>query len=269
MVEMSGESLYEINIGVDKMEKTYNPMSKEFKDECERLGITGRQLTVKYKKEGKSIEKGIYKKKRFGQSYTDEELLWYLVQFYEKYGRLPTYDDFTNNSKYPSYATYINRFGSWQNALKLVGLDVDSMVKKGIIGTVQQKGRLGEILIRDHFEKYPIDLAGENCHNPWDGICPNGMNYDVKSSGLLKDRDAYKFNIHNKYREDIEIYYFLAFNKDYTKFEYGWRVYGEIVEKDNFLIGLNNNYEFNISNMKRYDITDKLTEVLKKYGFLK
>jgi hypothetical protein len=35
----------------------YNPMSKEFQDECRRLGITGRQLTEKYRKEGKSIKK--------------------------------------------------------------------------------------------------------------------------------------------------------------------------------------------------------------------
>jgi hypothetical protein len=38
----------------------YNPMSKEFKDECSRLGLSGYQLTIKYKKEGKCLEKGIY-----------------------------------------------------------------------------------------------------------------------------------------------------------------------------------------------------------------
>lgn len=37
--------------------KTYNPMSDEFKDECKRLGLTGNQLTVKYKKEGRCIKK--------------------------------------------------------------------------------------------------------------------------------------------------------------------------------------------------------------------
>lgn len=35
----------------------YNPMSKEFQDEAKRLGLTGRQLTEKYRKEGKSIKK--------------------------------------------------------------------------------------------------------------------------------------------------------------------------------------------------------------------
>lgn len=42
---------------------TYNPMSKEFQDECKKLGLTGRQLTEKYRKEGKGIEKGKYKNK--------------------------------------------------------------------------------------------------------------------------------------------------------------------------------------------------------------
>lgn len=44
---------------VKDMEKkiTYNPMSKEFQDECKKLGLTGRELTLKYKKEGKVPEK--------------------------------------------------------------------------------------------------------------------------------------------------------------------------------------------------------------------
>lgn len=42
-------------------ENKYNPMSKEFQDEAKKLGLTGRQLTVKYQKEGKFLEK--FKKK--------------------------------------------------------------------------------------------------------------------------------------------------------------------------------------------------------------
>lgn len=36
---------------------TYNPMSNEFKEEAKILGLTGNQLTVKYKAEGKFLEK--------------------------------------------------------------------------------------------------------------------------------------------------------------------------------------------------------------------
>lgn len=37
------------------MKQKYNPMSKEFQDECKRLGLTGFQLIKKYKDEGKII----------------------------------------------------------------------------------------------------------------------------------------------------------------------------------------------------------------------
>lgn len=108
------------------------------------------------------------------RQYTDEELLYYLIQFYEKYGRVPVRRDFENNNEYPYYNTYKRRFGSWSNALKSVGLDVDSITEKGVLETNQQKARLAEIKVINHFRQHPIDLAGENCNSPCDGICPNG-----------------------------------------------------------------------------------------------
>ena len=70
-----------------------------------------------------------------GQSYTNEELLRYLIQFYEENGRSPTMEHIRKNYKYPGFSVYQQRFRSWQNALKLVGLDLDSMVRRGIIET--------------------------------------------------------------------------------------------------------------------------------------
>lgn len=199
--------------------------------------------------------------------YTREELLNYLKRLYEKNGKVPTQRDFINNHGFPGLTTYIRTFGSFQNALKLVELDIESMIKKGIVETEHQKGRLGEIIIRDHFEKYPIDLAGENHNSYCDGICPNGKTYDVKSSGLNFCGSYYMFNIRNKYREEIELYYFLAFSKNYTKLDYAWRVPGKIVEKERFYVGLEEHYNSNIKNMEGYEITDKLRVVLGKYGF--
>lgn len=46
------------------MTNKYNPMSKEFQDKCKKLGLTGNQLAAKKKREGKSLEKGIYKQNR-------------------------------------------------------------------------------------------------------------------------------------------------------------------------------------------------------------
>ncbi len=209
----------------------------------------------------KTFPKEKYNNKR-RRYYTDEQLLSYLIQFYEKYGRPPTEEDFQNNSEYPGLSTYQRRFGSWSNALKLVGLDIDSMVKKGIIETDDQKARFAEIIVRDHFKQHPIDLAGENKLSSYDGICPNRKTYDVKGSGLSFNGRYYYFRIGNKYKDDIEIYYFLAFNEDWTKLKYAWRVPGEIIESDNFCIGLDHSYEFNIDNMKEYNITDIIRHVL-------
>lgn len=134
------------------------------------------------------------------------------------------------------------------------------MVKKGNLITNEQKARLAEMIIRDHFKTHHADLAGENKNSLCDGICPNGKTYDVKSSKLHKGI-YWLFNTRNKCRYDIEIYYLLAFNDDYTKLEYVWRIPGEIVEKDHFYVGLNHDYEFCVEDMVEYDIIDKLRDI--------
>src|SRR3989338_4761967 len=52
--------------------------------------------------------------------YTPEGLINLLIDFNKKNGRSPTTDDFTGVR--PSYATFINHFGSWNKALKTAGL---------------------------------------------------------------------------------------------------------------------------------------------------
>lgn len=68
-----------------------------------------------------------------------------------------------------------------------------------------------------------------------------------------------------KYKEEIEIYYFLTFNEDYIKLQCAWRVPGEIVEKDHFFVWSNPSYEFDIEYMEEFNITERLTEVLEAY----
>lgn len=150
------------------------------------------------------IEAGLWNKRDFSK-YTDEELLEFLRQFYRENGRPPIREDFNQNPTYPNYRIY-DRFGGWQKALKLVGLDVDSMVRKGVIETEDQKARLAEILVRDSFSKESIDLSGENKLSPYDGICPNGKVYDVKSSKVQS---------------------LLAFNEDWTELLHAWDSYME------------------------------------------
>lgn len=198
-------------------------------------------------------------------TYSDNELLDYLKRYYIENGRIPTTRDFTNNPEYPGTSIYYKRFGNWNNALTSAGFHIDNMVKQGVFQDTNRKGRLFEIIVRDHFENKSTDLSKKH-DNPCDGICPKGKSYDAKSSKLYTLRGYYwHFNIRNRYKEEIEYYYFGAFNEDYTKLLHVWRVPGEIIEKDYFIIGLNGSWENNVYNMKEYDITEKFKEVFVRY----
>lgn len=195
--------------------------------------------------------------------YTDDELLSYLSKFYDENGRSPSQNDFSNNPEYPVCKTYWNRFGSWSNALKLVGLDVDSMITKGIVETCQQKARLSEIRVINHFKNKPIDLAGYDYTSPCDGICPNGKTYDVKSSSLHRGK-YYGFVTRNKYKEKIDIYYLLGYSENYATLEHAWRIPGYMAERCYFRISmiLSKRKNRNIENMREYEITDKIKEII-------
>lgn len=241
------------------------------KNRYERYNPNSSQQTIKSLRLTDAVFKedtnGIY---RVRLKDSDDDMLNYLKGFEKQYGRPPSHNDFANNPYYPHYATYKKRFGSWNNALKLVGLDVDSMVRKGVVTSEYQKGRLSEIIIIDQFIDKPIDLAGISSNSPFDGICPNGKTYDVKSSGLKsKDGGLYwDWNTRNKYKEEIEIYYLLAFNENWTKLEHAWRITSDMINTSAFYIGLRDttkgHYTFNIDNMKKYEITEKIREILTK-----
>ena len=61
---------------------------------------------------------------------TDDELLEYLRQFYKENGRILEQLDFSNNPKYPHYAIYRIRFGSWNKAIELAGLQPFNFTNK-------------------------------------------------------------------------------------------------------------------------------------------
>lgn len=191
---------------------------------------------------------------------SDNELLDLLKMFYNDNGRPPVQSDFVNNSEYPSFVTYQDRFGSWQKALKLAELDIDTMARKGILETTQQKGRLFEIFVKEHFINKPIDLSEMNYNSPFDGICPDDQNYEAKSAALAIK--SWTFTIHNVYKEEIEWFYLGAFDKDFKKLLHVWRVPGEFIEGNSITIGINNNYMFNVENMKEFEITDKFKDII-------
>lgn len=203
----------------------------------------------------------------------DEELLMYLIKFYEENGRSPTELDFNKNPKYPGNRVYMNRFGSWQKALKIIGLDINSMVIRGTIETADQKGRLGEIFVLDHFEEIgSIDLSGENMRSPCDGICPKGYNYDVKTAYF--NGSYWLFNFNNINIDKIEWFYLLAFNKDFTKLLYGWGIPAldlrEDIEKEFLYVYENKRHyrglaKYSLENMIQYEITEKIKHVFEKW----
>lgn len=206
------------------------------------------------------------RKNRYPLKYSDEELLEYLKKFYEENGRPPTARNFANNLRYPGYNTYQKRFGSFEKAKRLVGLNTDSMVMKGILETGKQKARLSEILVIKHFvNKEAIDLSGENCNSPIDGICPEGQTYDVKSSKLYIRyvEEYWRFDLDKV----VDYYYLLAFNKDWTELLYVWRIPGDFT-KDHYLNISVNGFRgaYCINDLKEYEITDnfKKIEILKE-----
>lgn len=125
---------------------------------------------------------------------------------------------------------------------------------------VCKRERLPTTLDHFNFKKNSVDLAGENKLSPCDGICPNGKTYDVKSAKLIErnERSSYwVWATTNKYKEEIEIYYLLAFNKDWTKLEHVWRVDGEMIEEDYFSINMqckHTDCRRDVESMKEYEI---------------
>ena len=198
-------------------------------------------------------------------NFSDDELLKCLLQFNNENGLIPSSNDFKNNSKYPNYGTYMNRFGSWTNALKMVSLDVDSTTKLNILDNNYQKGRQAEIMVINHFKNSPTDLSGMNCLSHCDGICPNGMTYDVKSSKLHNiGNGVFHFDIRNKYKEKIEIFYCLGFNENRANLIYSWRIPNDIINNDYLKIHISpSEAKFNTNNMKKFEITDKVKEFIK------
>ncbi len=81
------------------------------------------------------------------------------------------------------------------------------------------------------------------------------MTYDAKSTSLIEGQYCFHFN--NNEKEEIEIFYLGAFNKDFTILEHVLRIPREFVEKLSLCIGLSNNHRYNFENMKEYEITEK------------
>jgi len=201
--------------------------------------------------------------------YTKVELLDFLQKFYDENKRIPICKDFDNNPKYPSHITYYRTFGGMNKALKLINLDIDSIIKNGNVEGNYQKGRLFELKVIEHFEKESIDLSGNNfTHSHSDGICPSGHIYDAKSASLNTDRGVWQIKFRNKYKHEIQWYYIGLFDDNYSKLLYALRIpaseFKDSIDSSYMNIYLKNNYnhKYTIDNMKQFIITEKFINEL-------
>lgn len=193
------------------------------------------------------------------RKYTEEQILESFIRFETEYGKPPTARDFVNHPKYPDPSTVSRYFGSFEKAKKLVGQDLDSIVRKGIIETTNQKARLAEIFVLEHFtDKGVIDISGENRTSFIDGICPKKQIYDVKSSKLYEE-EFWSYLL-DKY---IDFYYLLAFNEDWTKLLHVWRIPGNFIDRPTLYISLHGHHD--VEDMRKYEITDKFIDMFNNW----
>ncbi len=201
---------------------------------------------------------------------TEAELLSLLKQYYNDYKKVPSLTDFSKNPKYPSPETYRNHFGSWSNAMKLADLDVDTVVKEGKIPSSYHKGRVAELLVFNSFKdkNNAIDLSGVNCNSIFDGMCPRGRSYDVKSAALTYNKKypssgGWGFHFRNKEIEQIEYFYCVAVDEEYKILRYVWLIPREDLRnvKDTLYVSLSR-----IHNYDKYlvDFTKCNLDLLKK-----
>lgn len=190
------------------------------------------------------------RKKRNFHSCDSDELLNMLKQYREEYGKIPSELDLKKDSKYYCAETYRRRFGSYTNALRLVGFDADNVIKEEKLSidllNTYQKGRLGELLVFNSFKEKnrALDLSGKNYHSIFDGICPRGLSYDVKVASLKAG--GYNYRLKNKGFERIDYFYLVAVNKEYTELHYIWLIPKKEVkiEKGFLYIGKKKIHEF-------------------------
>lgn len=82
--------------------------------------------TIQHKANSLGLKRS-YKAKFGKEKFSNEYLITFLKNFYDKYNRTPVAKDFAGNDL--NYDTFTNRFGSWNNALKKAGLPIN-MEKK-------------------------------------------------------------------------------------------------------------------------------------------
>lgn len=123
------------------------PTIEEFNTTAKELGLYLRSDMIRkniYKKKWAEIMEDIFgegsvPRRMVGLS--DEELLQFIRNFVSENKRLPLYEDFNKNTKYPSYDTIRNRFGNLTKAIELANVE-DSFRKLKFGTIISYKGKV-------------------------------------------------------------------------------------------------------------------------------
>lgn len=85
--------------------------------------------TIQHKANSLGLKKS-YKAKFGKEKFSNDYLITFLRNFYDKYNRTPVAKDFAENDL--NYDTFTKRFGSWNNALKKAGLPINRERSKNL-----------------------------------------------------------------------------------------------------------------------------------------
>lgn len=132
------------------------------------------------------------------QKYTKEALIKILIEFSKKVGRSPSMNEFRNKS--PSSTTFINYFGSWNNALKSAGLNTKIQGSEIKISSEEMIQKVKEYYYKNNKIPQARDFPSTYCERfgRWNKLLekakiPLGRKRDYSKEDLLKIlRDYHK-----------------------------------------------------------------------------
>lgn len=73
---------------------------------------------------------------------------------------------------------------------------------------------------------------------------------------LVSPHSHFQENMH-EYRDEIEWFFLVAYDKDYKEILRVWMIPGNLIDGSALYICLDNKYKYNVENMREHEITDK------------
>lgn len=174
-------------------------------------------------------------------TYTNDELMQKLLDFYNRTGKIPRICDFKSDKNLPSPEVYINHFGSWTKALKSIpSIKNEISIKKehknykathyNLHGILNPSSAIGTGVITEHvvYEVLNDCIKCNTMHNfnsEYDLISEKYGTINVKSAKLCKRKtgNGYRWKFRIKSCEKTPNYYIcIGFNDNKSKILKVW-----------------------------------------------